>query len=207
MKEHPIIFNGENVRAILNNRKTQTRRVIKPQPSECWDSLVWLSGIEKWRAHHPNGSPVPSPASPEWRCPYGAPGDRLWVRETWGMLNDLPDSRDVVYRADYPGEPSPEARGWRPSIHMYRWASRITLEVVDVQVERMQDITPSDCIAEGIEIIANEWSTPWYRGLRNEWKSSREAFANLWDSINAKRGYPWADNPWVWAVTFKMMEL
>ena len=148
-----------------------------------------------------------------FRCPYGVPGDRLWVRETHhidyypaGTLNAHGNPGVIHYRADTDIISQSWDGQWRPSIYMPRWASRITLEVVSVRVERVQDITPSDCIAEGVEVIANEWGTPWYKGPQGEWKSSREAFSAFWNSINAKRGFPWSSNPWVWVVEFRQVE-
>ena len=171
MKERPIIFNGDMVRAILDGRKTQERRPIKPQP-------IWV------------GDPsVPfrtKDADPKGiiRCPYGAPGDRLWVRETWRM-----DAVNIgaEYRATISALMEHVAP-WTPSIHMPRWASRITLEITAVRVQRVQDITEEDALAEGM--VPLDRSTP------------REMFAEVWQSIYGN----WPANPWVWVVEFRRIE-
>jgi hypothetical protein len=144
------------------------------------------------------------------KCPYEI-GTRLWVRETWGAVwpDEYPvplEQCKIEYKADtnnpYPGDwPADEARGnddapkWRASIHMPRWASRLSLEIVSVRVERVQEISFDDAIAEGV------CADP--HGVRSE---SRRWFSELWDSINAKRGYGWDVNPWVWVIEFKVIE-
>jgi hypothetical protein len=186
MKERPILFSGPMVQAILDGRKTQTRRVVKPQP-EYWEQTGGY--------HYPldkkpyRGAPVGRVRSiDEYRCPYGQPGDRLWVRETWHQYA----GGEVIYRADYgPESYQAGAKGWRPSIFMPRWASRITLEITGVRVERVQDISADDARAEGV-------SAPDVL--------PRSKFATLWDSINAKRGYGWDMNPWCWCVEFKAVQ-
>ena len=242
MKEHPILFNGAMVRAILDGRKTQTRRPIKPQPPESWHPTVG--------AFHPtkvdrNGIEFPGKAvfgasDEEFGCraPF-AVGDRLWVRETWGLCayGDPTDfyqdpvsaegliydpgsasifaklgSRDafsrcnIEYRADWVGHE--EDCHWRPSIHMPRWASRITLEVIDIRPERVQDIPQSDALAEGIDHRRATGMSPGGSGTfcvgKNHHASTpRESFALLWESVYGKGPFAWANNPWVWAVTFK----
>ena len=134
------------------------------------------------------------------RCPYGQPGDRLWVRETWAAfgVREIPKERGchvVIYREDE--EPVQHAYGWRPSIHMPRWASRITLEVTDVRVERVQDITLDDVNAEGV----SESRTTFI-----DEHNARGHFADTWNNLNAKRGFSWDSNPWVWCVTFKQLK-
>ena len=174
MNEYPILFNTEMVRAILAGKKTQTRRVMKPQPDET--KARWTG--ERWEFHmgYPIGHDVP-------KCPYGKPGDKLWVRETW-CPNYYSDGR-VGYKADW-RNPLPEVVAetkWKPSIFMPKSAARIWLEIVDVRVERVRSITSTDAIAEGINI-------------------DTENFHELWNSINAKRGFGWDVNPWVWVVEF-----
>lgn len=221
MREHPIIFSGPMVRAILEGRKTQTRRVVKPQPSAgVRDSVFARSGLEDGHGR-------------ELRCPYGQPGDRLWVRETWGYRCGIgvnPTTEAVIeYRADrarsklpvpngQPGLPRqrpnmthPELLAWwgrwRPSIHMPRWASRITLEITDVRVERVQDISEADARAEGVLWVPGHGEiepADLEEGYSN-YLNCRGGFQVLWDSINAKK-YPWSANPWVWALTFKRVE-
>jgi hypothetical protein len=124
---------------------------------------------------------------PRIRCPYGYPGDRLWVRETWKPCFD--DKSGTQYRADERGCTGP----WRPSIFMQRKRSRITLEIAEVRVERVQDISPDDCVAEGVTVYGSTDSG-----------DLRQAYAELWDSINGKT-YPWASNPWVWAIHFSRL--
>ncbi len=192
MKEHPILFNGEMVRAILEGRKTQTRRVIKKRVH---------GGIMHYDQNRS--------AEPYWwddcgvvhKCPYGKPGDRLWVRETHIIATptDPPsDKKDVWYRATPPAFLPVKSYPWRPSIHMPRWASRILLEVTDVRVERVQEITGKDARLEGAKRYSNN-------RLSNE-QRYREGFAQLWERINAKRGFGWDKNPWVWVVEFKRIE-
>lgn len=205
--ERPIIFSGDMVRAILAGRKTMTRRIVKPQPPEGGGITASSGG---WVYVDCNGDAL-GPAY----CPYAAP--RLWVRERWrverrgALLLRNPHSTGLLldYAAD-PGTPLLSAvpaqyrtqaehyaevcGKWRPSIHMPRWASRITLEGVSVRAERLQDISPCDILAEGVGDI---YKAP---------EQLRPMFACLWDSINAKRGYPWAANPVVWVIEFRKVE-
>ncbi len=177
MKERPILFSGEMVRAILEGRKTQTRRLAKVNA---------------------DGYPCDS------LCPY-CPGDRLWVRETWscGKVFDrtppgqIPTvERDIpVWYAAEDGEESINRGRWRHSIHMPRWASRITLEVTGVRVERLQDISEADACAEGIMRASGVCGQTVRPGPRDH-------FADLWDRINNDRA-SWASNPWVWVVEFR----
>lgn len=233
MKERPILFNGAMVRAILEGQKTVTRRAVKVQPFD----LSWsrhdhrfeyvtgraengdeLDGFHAYTTRHGG----------EWsaKCPYGQPGDRLWVRETFALLgnedgccidwNDNLQKGDEksaarIYKAscsqgDYGLWEIPDKAdwkpdtadmlyegAWRPSIHMPRWACRILLEITAVRAERLQDITPEQCLAEGIEQRfpkVNDQFTP---------DILRGAFIELWDST----GGEWRANPWVWVVEFK----
>lgn len=202
MTERPILFSGEMVRAILEGRKTQTRRVIKPQFNHKWGSGV-PHGYDKFGVHVDIPLIDPHPMFGGWAylfCPYGKAGDRLWVRETWAQLceaDELTGECDVAYRADdWPEDesgPDYKTNTWRPSIFMPRWASRITLEIEQVSVQRVQDIGDSSCEAEGVS-LANA-SIPGYL---------RKRFQILWDSINAKRGFPWSSNPWVWVISFRL---
>ena len=137
-KERPILCSAPDVMAILDGRKTQTRRIMKPQPNRTWPDEVtphWSVG----------GNRTLPGASNPLRCPYGVPGDRLWVREAWRLPDGAPKGW-VDYRAD----DTRDGFKWKPSIHMPRWASRITLEVTDVRVERLQDISEADAMAEGV---------------------------------------------------------
>lgn len=198
MKEHPILFNGEMVRAILDGRKTQTRRVIKGRPNKIfWNSVVY-NGYGGWTDEH--GTP--------FRCPYGVPEDNLWVRETWAPHADDESEKVkrplIFYRADGDDRRgNPHINRWRPSIYMPRWASRITLGIIDIRAGRLQDISDLDALAEGIywdDCCPPEVSNGYCPGAFDR---PSESFAYLWDSINAKRGYGWDTNPWVWTVEFK----
>ena len=202
MKERPIIFSSEMVRAILEGRKTQTRRVIKPQLSESYIFLSFiddLNGKEAVRKalwvddNRIFDSNNPFKDTVQIKCLYGQPGDRLWVRETFKLAGAL------FFRAD--GEPGREELElypnwkWKPSIYMPRCFSRINLEVVNIRVERVQDISPEDVLAEGMPdgiAVGDLEQIKW--------------FANLWDSINAKRGFSFEENKWVWVVEFKVVE-
>lgn len=200
MNEKPILFSGEMVRAILEGRKTQTRRVVKPKGVSN-DVAQWLHSMAK-------GVDMP--------CPYGQPGDQLWVRETW-KCEELDSGLDGVrYRADDDFraiENTQEASDawcdaqrdggkWRPSIFMPRWASRINLDIVNVRVERVQNISSLDAKAEGVSGV---WKNPpenekyYRRVLLNPYVAN---YSVLWDEINGPRGFGWDVNPWVWVVEF-----
>jgi len=192
MKERPIIFSGPMVRAILDGKKTQTRRVLKPQPD------FTTSGAFHWspRGYDHYGT---RPMALADVCPYGMEGDRLYIREkTYG--GDSGQLQDLCYAVACPcglsDDEHAKIKGWKPSIHMPRWASRITLEIVDVRVERVQDISEGDVEAEGVALQA--WA-----GEGPEGWPKTAGFAWLWDSINGKK-HSWADNPWVWVIDFKV---
>ncbi len=186
MKERPILFSAPMVRAILAGTKTQTRRVVKPVGDD--DGFVLQDYGDGWWPYRSddgestmkNGMEIPH------ACPYGQPGDRLWVREAWADCDKL-----VRYYATDDVHP---LRKKRPSIHMPRWASRITLEITSVQVEHLQDISVADCIAEGIP----------RGGPENPDNIERREYQTLWESINGAGS--WNANPWVWVVAFKRME-
>jgi hypothetical protein len=201
MADKPILFSAPMVRAILENRKVQTRRMLKPQPDfrggrgDENDPDAW--GWETEEGGHlavtdiaPNGYAV---------------GDHLWVRETWA---DGGDYYGTIYRADHAGDAAIEGiKMWSPSIFMPRWASRITLLVTDVRVQRLTEIDPVDALQEGITRMRMQpdgpkvWTVP---GTETAAANPVSAFAMLWDSINAKRpGCSWHENPWVVAITFK----
>jgi hypothetical protein len=195
MKEYPILMNSPMVKAILDGSKTQTRRIIKPQPTGPFLGLLERPlrssrGVPVLRAWFQND---PSP-SQEITCPYGKPGDHLWVRETWSQNA----GGEVLYRADY-GPESYEggAKGWKPSIHMPRRACRLVLEIVSVRVERLQDISMYDAMDEGV-------GKPRYAQFE-QGSHLVGAFRDLWNEINGKR-YPWSSNCWVWVIKFKRAE-
>lgn len=206
MKERPIIFNGDMVRAILEGRKTQTRRVIKPQP--VFNSMFNEWRTEKNRVAYDTGELIFDSFLDG--CPYGQPGDELWVRETWQHCfaqDNVPIEKTIIYKADCPNY---DATPCKPSIHMPRCFSRIQLKITDVRVERVQDIADEDIKAEGIREFTKDGNVMKY-GLEGwVWqtmpRTPRDAFKELWDLINAKRGYSWDANPWVWAIEFERVE-
>jgi len=191
MKEYPIIFNTEMVQAILDGSKTQTRRVMKPQPKHLPVSWGCVGG-KGFGFFDAEWNPV--------KCPYGQVGDsRLWVRETWYCATDKKTLLGYKADGDYPHDCFYMIR---PSIHMPRKYSRITLEITDIRVERVQDITEDDADAEGVPILEPDD----FPVAGATYGISRQRFVHLWDSINAKRGYGWYVNPWVWVIEFKEIE-
>lgn len=214
IKSRPIPFSAPMVRALLEGRKTQTRRIVKPQPDYVRDGAAY---VQKYKDA---GVSVP--------CPYGKPGDRLWVKETWQyhdwtedgypwiryhadgsdkFCENIPDEWDERLQnifaelsdpANYDIEKRASDRRWRPSIHMPRWASRITLEITDVRVERVQEISEEDAKAEGV-IERNKM----FRAHADapDFLSARQAFSHLFYDINERA--PRGSNPWVWVITFK----
>lgn len=199
-KERPIIFSGAMVKAILEGRKTMTRRVVKlPRGCSWYDELGGEQ--EGWWVDesHPEGWW----SVDELSCPYGAPGDRLWVRETWATVycdvcdGDAETGDVAFYRADYEDDPS-EVK-WRSPYHMPRWASRITLEITGLRIERLNAITPDDAKAEGVECCEHFQKAKRGHPLNAHWVG----FAWLWKSINGEQS--WLANPWVWVVEFKVV--
>lgn len=202
--EKPILFSTPMVRAILDGRKTQTRRPVKGARGAFWDHGAWTPRVAEGAIDHwalADGRTF-SAGAHRPRCPYGSPGNLLWVRETHHVEaagQPSGEGRRVLYRAD--DEDAPVSR-WTPSIHMPRWASRITLRVTDVRVERIQDISESDARAEGFEAHGGQCSGPMDPAEFDGTTAAHE-LAALWDEINAKRGYGWDANPWVWVVEFE----
>jgi hypothetical protein len=210
MKERPILFSAPMVRAVLEGRKTQTRRVVKPRRDPdfgCELSPGEIAG-EIRDGHYA-------------LCPHGVPGDRLWVREAFSGKHDYDAGHDgkpwppsVWFQNDpiwYWADGRPEHGDWtrpRPSIHMPRWASRIALEVTGVRVERLQDISETDAKAEGIEFDPRldpcgpcKWR---HYGKPNTGLYPPQAsFETLWSSINGADS--WAADPWVWVVEFRRL--
>lgn len=185
MKERPMLFSGPMVRAIINGRKSVTRREVKRDWIQSERAPLETSpGVFKFWC------------SGEHACPYGCPGDQLWVREAWARIRvaQAPDQEWVVYRecdnrTDFGGP-------WKPSIHMRRRDSRILLEITAVRVERLHDITEDQALAEGVAL-------PPAKPSRTE-RMGRDAFTDLWCSINGAES--WDANPWVWVVEFKRVE-
>lgn len=189
-KERPIIFSGPMVKAILDGSKTQTRRVVKPQPHRTIDGArVNRDGFIEWWQDHTGMRGVGGKS-----CPYGIAGDKLWVLENF-RYSGGGDSKRAIYKCDgktgvfHPHSGYLDCR-WRPSIHMPRWASRITLKVTDVSVERLLSITAKGVVAEGFPF-----------------SSDLDQFKLDWNTTNAKLGFGWAENPWVWVITFRKLEL
>lgn len=210
MTERPILFSGPMVRAILDGRKTQTRRVIKPQPPSIAPSKIECDHIGCGEG----GGFGFFDDDRDYVCPYGQPGDRLWVREKWGLWHPIEKcclptfeyedydkethqaKLDPTYSLRYASDGA-ECERWRPSIHMPRWASRITLEITGIRVERVQEISEADAMAEGVDREPGTYSAEF------KLHGYVSAFATLWDLINAKRGYGIDSNPWVWVVEFR----
>ncbi|HBQ4915199.1 TPA: hypothetical protein MA383_002353 [Klebsiella pneumoniae] len=227
MTERGMIFNAEMVRAILAGRKTQTRRIMAPQPEPCprgghW----WPSNVFKTMLHVEDEM---QNGKGGWgglvgdACPFGDVGDRIWVRETFQgplfnyeqMDEYLEDSSkfekpefcqyaaDGGHRPEYQDADDNLRHGWRPSIHMPRWASRILLEITDVRVERLNAISQEDAQAEGMELTGwrPTYSDPDSGG---EVMTPYDNFAELWSSIYGDES--WKANPWVWVISFKRVE-
>lgn len=239
--ERPIIFSGAMICALLEGRKTQTRRVFKT-PQKIKD--FYLTGAGNWTNSKTGefhefaydavldgdfgvsflvagdaGFDGPYP------CPYGKPGDRLWVRETWaGGIPGCESQGGYSYKADHiTGNDGPFEIKWRSPIHMPREASRIILEITGIRVERLQSITEQDAIAEGLKALVKDrrhpvtvkYGIPDLDGLPGndnlgwpwqQWNASPvKSFHTLWDSIHADGRYPWDSNPWVWVVEFNVL--
>lgn len=227
VREKPILFNSEMVRAILDGRKTVTRRPVKPQPLTLRGGGIqfpWATffangtvhtwdrdgvGGENWNANeHPSENKYAESLKRtpyEGACPFGQVGDLLWVRETFleqecvcqaspaalrsGCRFCSGRGLDVIYKTDHPN-----LVGFKPNIHMPRWAARIFLEVTDVRVERLRDISEADAMADGGWTYA---TCPFH-------KAPVKSFEQLWDAIYGKE-FPWASNPWVWRVEFRRL--
>lgn len=224
MKERGMIFNGEMVRAILDGRKTQTRRIMKNQPAgDSPDTPALIRNVDggfQWYGHYGESS--------IFNCPFGAIGDRIWVRETFQgplvpedelseFLGENPDKFESPAYCEYAadGGPRPEyvdaddntRHGWRPAIHMPRWASRITLEITNVGVQRLQSISQNDAAREGLirlpatgRYCLNQ-GDQYFGGASHD---AREVFSWLWESIYGE--VSWQENPWVWVIEFKRIE-
>ena len=182
VKERPIIFSGPSLQAILDGRKTQTRRVCKMRDVYGHDFGTYSADAMATLIRN--------------HCPYGVPGNRLWVRETWAKhIPGCPGG--IAYRADHvdpKGDGPANPITWKPSIFMPQWASRITLEVTDVRVEHVQEISEDDAKAEGT-MWQSDPEPFYYSGM----------FRVLWNQINHKRGLGWNVNPWVWIIEFKKL--
>lgn len=212
--ERPILFSAPMVRAILAGTKTQTRRVVKPAGKD--DAFALVDYGEGWRPYRSDdgessiradGNETPIP------CPYGKVGDRLWVRETWQAVNGNDRARHIVAHpapdrgwVEYAATPRTDepAYKWRPSIHMPRWACRITLEITAVHVERLQDISEADAVAEGISEFIGGWWCKYDDAKQIAGNTPQDGYRHLWERINGPGS--WATNPWVWTVEFSRIE-
>lgn len=228
MKERPILFSGEMVKAILDGRKTMTRRVIKPQPSIRTSVCI--------DANSPSGYSYSNDVYGDiyCKCPYGKVGDRLWVREAFVCFDEeTPENTgEIFYKADDNG---PLNFKWKSPYYMKKQYAHIWLEITNIRVERLQEITEEDAKVEGVKpnicdsarYVNGKWIVDekdhcpaagtmgcpenclldWTNYLGGDDDepaySAKESFQTLWDSINAKRGFGWESNPWVWVVEFK----
>jgi len=227
MKERGILFKGEMVKAILDGTKTQTRRIVKPQPSEnIWDCLRGCQPMRRRKYEYMGDGSIEISIKP-----YAFVGDRLYCKEAWATGDKL-DKYNATQIAEMAEEAGFEGMNpkcpllykddsriqwghndladfgpfgrWRSPRFMPKWASRITLEITEVRVERVQEISEGDARAEGVS-----WPEGAQESNIRKWGSEQTArmrFADLWDSINAKRGYSWESNPWVWVITFRRMQ-
>lgn len=211
--ERPILFSGPMVRAILADQKTVTRRVMKPQPEPCPRGGHWWRGPAVYQSMIHVEEDINEAGFPG---PYGSPGDRLWVRETWQAV-EIDGAQLVAFRATCAGDAFDyvdaegdvrriEVKRWRPSIFMPRAASRLTLEVASVRAERLHAIDDEDARREGAawRIAPGGDLAGAFEGIGGP-IGYREHFAQLWDTINGDRA-PWADDPWVWRVEFRRVE-
>jgi len=229
MKERPIIFSTSMVKKILSGEKTQTRRIIKPQFSTVWGSgqpneqTFELRNKQQWKDAFGCHVDISTPTN-HWKwlwCPYGKAGDRLWVRESWAdvtcAFDDADEIRDVAFKADNSvwncygqmvyleqlGQSGIYVNKWKPSIHMPKFASRINLEITNVRVERLQDISEADAQTEGMPKPNHYYCDEMGGWEGHRCKKSTTFFEELWNEINAKRGFGWESNPWVWVIEFR----
>jgi hypothetical protein len=226
-KERPILFSTEMVKAILEGRKTMTRRVIKPQPSDDW--MQNAKGIcPSLRMYRSNGEQMfwlSNGGLGEITPPYGKPGDVLWVRETFRLCQPYgPESLSYMYKDGHIGESAIDGNEykyndydrWRPSIHMPKVAARIWLEITDIRVERLKMISEVEAMKEGIDISHSDVIGDRYKDYvsdSSEYGHSDhdfptvarpyESFETLWISINGEES--WVSNPWVWVISFKVL--
>lgn len=222
MTERGIIMSGPLIAPTMDGRKSKTRRVVPDLPDWVIKTTERVENVGPWFhfiANHPEGKcghkkcgcigseRGEQPSMWTVRCPYGEPGDQLWVREMWNC-GTMPrqgrrvnvcfpkvGKKDVRLKNDTEIEQWERYKNkrWVPSIHMPRWASRIQLEIISVRVERLQDLTEEDAIAEGMPALPNsEWYPTWVK-----------TFLHYWNGLNADRGFEWDANPWVWVIEFR----
>lgn len=216
VKEKPMLFSGAMVQALLDGRKTQTRRVIKPQPARIDHGWNWEPLNRSWNdePNDPYRNPKLATTAMACECPYGAIGDRLWVKETFSIWDHSIDSLEIAFREGWPEaskfiETRAKPNGlhhkkldgkkpWKPSIFMRREYSRINLEITNVRVERLQDISEEDAWAEGVSCEDQDCGTK----DPNRYFPVN-AYRRLWNSINGEGA--WEKNPWVWAIEFRKL--
>lgn len=210
MNERSIRFNDEMIRAILRDKKTQTRRPVKVQPNKDWYPYHRPDRQWTWCV---NGSGVSG--GDTFQCPFGQVGDRLWVREAWKPTCQWGEPNNISYiryRADSSRHVIEHTLGgvqtdnWRPSIHMPEWASRITLEITDIRVERVQEINEADCVAEDCPATIKIGPPDCYSSQFGKTESSKspiETFQAVWNNIYASKGFGFDTNCWVWVITFR----
>lgn len=211
MTTKPILFSADMIRALLDGRKTQTRRIVKysdrsvPSLPDHFDDDGWP--IAYWEG---------ADEIDRMPCPYGQPDDLLWARETWAPVGACVRG-GCWYKADGEWPSDPYFDRWKPSIHMPSSCSRLTLKITNIRAERVQDISESDAVAEGIEVFnedGNLWYSGWMDGkdswFTDAWKwhcnDPIQAYKELWDGINFKRGFGWDVNPWVWVIEFEVIK-
>lgn len=232
MRERPILLNADMVRAVLNGSKTQTRRIIqsaaKNMQARGHEVITHRAPGDKWYGDYVYSMRDRSGVWQDFtneqflaKCPFGQPGDRLWVRETFRVHSRATDVATLVYKASQRQSWTQQTHRvpvsvcnkpaviekWTPSIHMPRWASRITLEITGVRVERSQDITEQDSAAEGVppagDLLPEYPDT--YLTPKGDFATAKVAFQRLWESIYGEDS--WQANPWVWVIEFKRVEV
>ena len=213
MKERPILFTPENAQKVFLGTKTQTRRIVKPQPPKWIDKYGQSLSPMHWI---PSGVFISDPSGmlgkgnlsirqngASVKCPYGTIGDRLWVRESY-----YAESQSTIhYRGDFGGYEDDPKSGWKNAMFMPRWACRTVVELTAVCVERLQEISEDDAIAEGIEYcdgVGVGRAGYWQKDRSRICATAREAYRVLWESINGPGS--WALNPWVWVLEFKKVQ-
>lgn len=216
MKERPILFSTDMIKAILDGKKTMTRRIVKPQPyQQGWAGTIPLYQFGEYTHGHKLHGQFKQDEIFEV-CPYGLPDDRLWVRETWAAMAlydklppiNIPEGTPIWYKdsdVDMPSGCGDDMGKWRPSIFIPRWASRITLEITEVRVERLQEIQPYDAEKEGFALAGLKQCCSACDTKDHSYYGGHIHFAEYWQKLNAKRGYSWESNPWVWVVSFKKL--